>query len=124
MDIPELQNDDSDKTVEELLDELGPEDTWTIGTTEEEEITNLLESAQKKLRDGPDRTRDSEEESGQDPGFPQNAQQRLNEQSARMPDIDLAAFQPEADSDPDDLSEKRHQSKAQLSQSLDKEAKG
>jgi hypothetical protein len=38
LDILELQNEGNDKTVEELLAELGLEETWTLGKDEETDI--------------------------------------------------------------------------------------
>ena len=50
LDIPELQNGENDKTVEDLLAELGPEDDWNIGQSEEDEINHLLHTAQSSLK--------------------------------------------------------------------------
>lgn len=51
LDVPELQNEDNDKTVEELLAELGPEDHWTLGKDEDLEIDALLKDAHVALKD-------------------------------------------------------------------------
>lgn len=52
LDIPELQNENNNKTVEELLAELGPDDTWTFGKDEDIEINTLLKNAHGALSNG------------------------------------------------------------------------
>jgi hypothetical protein len=81
LDIPELQNEGNDKTIEELLAELGPEDTWTLGKDEETDIQTLLKNAQGTL-DQPD------EDTAQ------------NSKKHSLPTVDTSPFQPEPDSAP------------------------
>lgn len=50
--IPELQNENNDKTVEELLAELGPDDPWALGKDEDIEINSLLKDARSALKTG------------------------------------------------------------------------
>jgi hypothetical protein len=52
LDIPELQNENNDKTVEELLVELGPNDSWALGKDEDIEINALLKDAHSALKNG------------------------------------------------------------------------
>lgn len=47
----ELFGDEDGKTVEDLLAELGPEDSWQIGKNEEDDINNLLKNAKATLSD-------------------------------------------------------------------------
>ncbi len=44
-----VPNEEDDRTVEELLAELGPEDQWNIGKGEEDEVGRLLREARESL---------------------------------------------------------------------------
>ena len=87
LDVPELQNETNDKTVEELLAELGPEERWTVGANEEQEITTLLKEAKNILpKDDEDFTPDNGADGG-DQG-----------QGHRLPKVDVSVFAPEPES--------------------------
>ena len=121
LDIPELQNEDNEKTVEDLLAELGPEEEWAVGQEEEDQVRELLSQAQEALRDTSGAGK-NDQVSGTEPGAVQDIHHELNQETARISVFDVSAFQPEPESDPDDATEKRPQNRTELNQSLDKEA--
>ena len=89
LDVPELQNEDNNKTVEELLAELGPDEGWALGKNENIEINALLKSAHSTLKDA-----DSESDTTAPAAEPQNtgtAQADPTRSTDRT--IDLSAFQ-------------------------------
>lgn len=55
-------NDEDDRTLEELLQELGPDDQWTLDPNDSEHINSLLEEARKALPD--DATTDEQGKDG------------------------------------------------------------
>lgn len=88
LDIPELQNDTNDKTVEELLAEIGPEDeAWTLGANDEQEIQNLLKQAKEMLPE------DSQEECSHEDR--NSSFQDLSSQLPQSTSIDVSVFAPE-----------------------------
>ncbi len=121
LDIPKLQNEDNDKTVEELLAELGPEEDWAISKGEEEQVTNLLEEAQDALKGSTDTDKNDAIPDAK-PGAAGHEQRKQQEQTAGLPSIDLSVFQPEPDSEAEDTVETHRQSKSELNHSLDREA--
>ncbi|KIW17023.1 hypothetical protein PV08_04214 [Exophiala spinifera] len=76
---------EDDKTVEELLADLGPSDAWDVGKSEETQIEELLKSARSTLDDVQAEARQGDD-ARQDPV-------RL------LPTIDVSVFQPEPESD-------------------------
>lgn len=97
LNIPELQNEDNEMTVEDLLAELGPEETWILGQDEENDIQTLLKTAQSALKDTDTQDRDHIDNK-HDPKDPTEHM---------LPTIDVSAFQPEADSAPSSPSKPR-----------------
>ena len=114
--IPEIQNGDTDKTVEELLEELGPAEAWQVGQNEEEEIEKLLKEAHLTLKDaatvqavGPDGNEQVPQSTGAD-----------QTQAPALPPVDISVFQSELESNHD--GEEPWESREQIKQSLDHEA--
>ena len=120
MNIPELQNEDNDRTVEELLAELGLEEQWAGSRGEEDQITDLLKEAHDALKVMPHADKNDEEPEAE-VGAVHKSQQQPPKETAGMLDIDLSVFQAEADSDPDDAMAEKRQTKSELNQVLDEE---
>ncbi|KAF7510759.1 hypothetical protein GJ744_006125 [Endocarpon pusillum] len=118
LDIPELRKGDNDKTVEELLAELGPEEEWEVDKCEDDQVRDVLKEAQDALKGPPD-TEKNDDLRDIEPGAAGNEQQK---QTARTLSIDLSVFQPEPDSDVEDSAEAQRQTKSELNHSLEKEA--
>ncbi|ERF74477.1 hypothetical protein EPUS_03915 [Endocarpon pusillum Z07020] len=118
LDIPELRKGDEDKTVEELLAELGPEEEWAVDKGEDDQVRDLLKEAQDALK-GPPHTEKNDDLRDVEPGAAGNEQQK---QTARTLSIDLSVFQPEPDSEVEDTAEAQRQTKSELNHSLDLEA--
>ena len=109
-----LQTQDDDKTVEDLLAELGPEEDWNVKRDDEREIEDLLRQAQISLKTEPLISQDvpvEEEDEGQ---------KSVNEPPCTLPPVDVSAFQPEAESDEE--IRQQTQSKDELRKSVDNEA--
>lgn len=49
--MPELQNENNDKTLEELLEELGPADQWDLKQFDQDEVDELLAASSRALND-------------------------------------------------------------------------
>ncbi|KAJ9647642.1 hypothetical protein H2204_000272 [Knufia peltigerae] len=84
---------EDDKTVEELLADLGPSDEWDVGKSEETQVEDLLKSAKSALdnnhiQEGQQAESREGDDTRQDP--------------ARLPAIDISVFQPEPQSDEED----------------------
>jgi hypothetical protein len=114
LDIPELQNDDNDKTVEDLLAELGPAEQWDFGKHDNDEVDDLLKAAREAIDYG-----DNHKES-------QKAGQEAmdiekNESAAALPSIDVSVFQPEPESGEDEQDELA-ESKERRTHTVDQEA--
>lgn len=92
--IPELQNDENDKTVEELLAELGPEEDWIVNADDEKNIQALLSEAKKAL---PTESDNEQTEEGGAEGRPE--QEEHPPPSAALPAVDVSVFQPEPEDD-------------------------
>lgn len=123
LDIPEVQNEDNDKTVEELLAELGPEKVWAVSRGEEDQVRDLLREANDALKGAPHADKNNEGPDVKPADVHNEQQQAPTKVVARTPDIDLSVFELETDdSDHDDTTEKKQETKSELSQSLDKEA--
>ena len=94
LDIPELQNENNDKTVEELLAELRSDDEWALRKDEDIEINALLKDAKGALRDG---TPKEEDTAASAAAHKDTGAARADSTPAHA--VDLSAFQPESDSD-------------------------
>ena len=113
--IPELQNEENDKTVEDLLAELGPEENWEVGRDDEKEVETLLQAAQSRLKERPDLVDDTspDVEGGE---VAKDAGLGL---SSSLPPVDLCVFQPESElDDGQDTAE----NKSTVQRSVDQEA--
>jgi hypothetical protein len=119
--VAELLTEDDDKTVEELLAELGPDEELAMGKSEEDQVRDLLKEAQDRLRD-PSQPERHVEEPDTEAGASAFSQTQPAKGIARMPDIDLSVFQPEPDTDSDDAAEQKPRSQLELKQSLGREA--
>ncbi|EXJ86938.1 hypothetical protein A1O3_03892 [Capronia epimyces CBS 606.96] len=87
---------EEEKTLDELLEDLGPSETWEVGKSEEDQVAELLRSAQSVLADT------SQEQELRGDTADGHAADHTPE--ARLPTIDVSVFQPEHEvaSDGDD----------------------
>ncbi|KAL9112025.1 MAG: hypothetical protein Q9227_003645 [Pyrenula ochraceoflavens] len=93
LNIPELQNSLNDKTVEELIAELGPEEQWRVGKDEEAEAHALLEEAKQHVSDDKtDQVSGITSEAGHETVTEDNSAGA--HPGKEMPGINLQAFQP------------------------------
>ncbi|KAK4944036.1 hypothetical protein LTR10_016557 [Elasticomyces elasticus] len=83
---------EDEKTVEELLADLGPSDTWEVGKSEEDQVKDLLQSASDALGAAHKHEATSNAQEGRDNVESSSA-------AARLPAIDISVFQPEPDSE-------------------------
>lgn len=120
LEIPEAENGDNNKTVEELLAELGPEEEWAVGKDEEDQVRDLLKEAKDVLK-ASDASKNDEESSTQ-PQAAHVMHKHSEQENPIMPGIDISVFQPEPDSPVDADIEKKPPTKTELRQSLDQEA--
>lgn len=106
---------DEDKTVEDLLADLGPEESWAIHQTEEEEVQDLLLQAKTALHPTYDTSDPPNNLTGtsDQPSHP-------SDPNPWPSDIDLSSFAPEPSTPPDSPS--TNPSRADLALSLDAEA--
>ena len=109
LNIPELQNAENDKTVEELLAELGPDKEWVIKKSDEEEIENLLRDSSKALK-----VESTTVENRDEP--PKDHEKN---EFYRMPNVEMDAFRAEPNTDDEDDKPK---SSKELKASVDTEA--
>jgi hypothetical protein len=111
---PTISNEkhEDDKTVEELLADLGPAEQWDVGKSEQDEVDDLLRSATSALQHRPEH----EPIPGEDGD---DSQQQPPRPVQQMPGIDVSIFQPEPESDEE--AEPR-QNKAQLRDDVNQEA--
>lgn len=81
---------EDDKTVEELLADLGPSEEWDVGKSEKTQVEDLLKSAKSALDNIQGQQAESRErdDTRSDP--------------ARLPAIDVSVFQAEPESDEED----------------------
>jgi hypothetical protein len=114
----ELGAGEHDKSVEELLSELGPEQDWSIKRDDETEIENLLCEAKTSLKDDPELVGDAKL-------GPQHMRERNTavsdaERQRGLPAVDVSVFQLEPVSD--DKADVPWQSRDQVKKSVDDEA--
>ncbi|KAI1618523.1 hypothetical protein EDD37DRAFT_269922 [Exophiala viscosa] len=83
---------EDEKTVEELLADLGPSDTWGVGKSEEDQVKELLQSATAALSVAHERNGKSTEEKGGDDVEKSSA-------TTKLPAVDISVFQPKPDSE-------------------------
>jgi hypothetical protein len=83
---------EDEKTVEELLADLGPSETWEIEKSEEDQVADLLKSARSALADAT--TRDSEHSDTED--VDRTGEDHM---STQLPVIDVSVFKPEPEDD-------------------------
>jgi hypothetical protein len=100
---------EDEKTVEELLADLGPSEQWDIEKSEEDQVSELLKSARSALSGSA--SQDKEQLGEQD---------SAEHKPASLPPIDVAVFQPEPESDDEDSGRiATHKSKDTLDQEAD-----
>ena len=114
----ELGAGEQDKSVEELLAELGPEQDWSIKQDDEAEIENLLLEAQTTLKNDPELVSDAEGKTQRTPHGPTIKPD--TERAHELPAVDFSVFQPEPESD--DEADLPNQRKAEVKKSVDDEA--
>lgn len=102
---------EDDKTIEELLADLGPAEQWDVGRSEHDEVEQLLRAAGTALRDDP--------KLEQIPQSDDDAREPAPTAPSELPAVDVSVFQPEPESD-DDGEPKR--TKAQLHDTVNQEA--
>ncbi|ETN37099.1 uncharacterized protein HMPREF1541_08089 [Cyphellophora europaea CBS 101466] len=102
---------DEGKTVEELLADLGPVEQWEVDKSEQDQVDDLLRSANTALNSRPNLEKTPNEDDA-------NAGES-HPTSHTMPSIDLTAFHPEPESD-NETTEKPH--KEELRRSVNQEA--
>ncbi|KIW65527.1 hypothetical protein PV04_07781 [Phialophora macrospora] len=89
---PSTEKPEDEKTVEELLADLGPSDAWEIEKSEEDQVADLLKSAKSALEDATNRG-----------GEHSNTEEvdRIGDSptSTRLPVIDVSVFKPEPEDD-------------------------
>ena len=99
---------EDDKTIEELLADLGPSEQWSVGKTEHDEVEELLRAADTALKEQSSlETVPDDEEHSHKPA------------PARLPAVDVSVFSPEPESDEDEEPEK---TKAQVRDNVNQEA--
>lgn len=109
---------EDDKTVEELLADLGPSDAWEIDKSEAEQVADLLRAAKGALAD------ETQEDGSHDHDHGPSATLDTN-RSARLPAVDVSVFQPEPESDDDDDNDddtNPHKGPSQLKDKVNQEA--
>lgn len=114
----EEEKHEDDKTVEELLADLGPADTWEIGKSEEDQVADLLKSAKSALAGAAERENDQSGEGDAAAGDGEDEPKA----TTRLPAIDISVFQPEPqDEDEEDTGSKAPRPKF-TKDALDQEA--
>jgi hypothetical protein len=104
---------EDDKSVEELLADLGPAEQWDVGKCEQDEVDNLLRLANSALQQEPK----LEPMPGEDAD---NSEQPPPKPVQQMPAIDVSVFQPEPESDEEaDQMQNRAQLRDGISQDAD-----
>jgi hypothetical protein len=114
----ELGAGENEKSVEELLAELGPEQDWYSKRDDETEIKNLLREAQNSLKKDSELVGDAEsvtQRTREGHKTPSDT-----ERSHKRPTVDVSVFQPEPESE--DEADIAQQSRPELKKSLDDEA--
>lgn len=104
---PEDQGED-DKTLEELLADLGPSEQWNVGKTEHDEVEELLRAADTALKEQPNLE-----------NVPDDEESSHNPAPARLPAVDVSVFSPEPESDEE---EEPGQTKAHERNNMNQEA--
>lgn len=103
---------EDDKTVEELLADLGPTEQWDVGKSEQDEVEDLLRSANTALGEEPKLEQVPEDEKDV-------SDQQARRATHQMPSIDISVFQPEPESEED---EEPRQNKSHLRDAVNDEA--
>ncbi|OAG40411.1 hypothetical protein AYO21_05311 [Fonsecaea monophora] len=80
---------EDEKTVEELLADLGPSDAWEVGQSEEEQVADLLRTAKSALADA---SHTKSEGLGADQA--EGTTEAEDNISTKLPPIDVSVFQP------------------------------
>ena len=115
--MPELENEDSEKTVEDLLAEFGPEQGWAPNRDDEQEIESLLREAQVSLKDSPEAVDEVGDFCGEETTVQGSGGGAL---APSQPAVDLTVFEPEPESDDDAKND--HQDKDEVKKSIAHEA--
>lgn len=115
----ELGTGENDKSVEELLAELGPEQNWSVQRDEETEIENLLREAQTSLKDAPEPLDDAHTKMHGAKSAPSSYATPPAERPHKFLTVDVSVFHPEPESD--DEREWAQQSREQVKKAVDEE---
>lgn len=105
---PEGTRGEDDKTIEELLADLGPSEQWNVDKTEHDEVEELLRAADTALKEQPNLEAVPDDEEVSHKPVP-----------ARLPAVDVLVFSPEPESDED---EEPKETKAQVRDHVNREA--
>ncbi|KIY03369.1 uncharacterized protein Z520_00060 [Fonsecaea multimorphosa CBS 102226] len=109
--IPAEKSED-EKTVEELLADLGPSDAWEVTQSEEQQVADLLRTANSALADASHTESErSREDQAQDTGE--------DHTSAKLPPIDVSVFQPGPETEESPVTAVGNKSKYTLDQEAD-----
>ncbi|RMZ90675.1 hypothetical protein DV736_g2099, partial [Chaetothyriales sp. CBS 134916] len=115
---PATEKSEDDKTVEELLADLGPVEEWEVHQSEHEQVEELLRAADVALAKGP-----VLENVPDDEGEQQEQKPKMTATGARpLRSIDVSVFQPEPDSELDKDNNDERANTAPTRHSLDREA--
>ena len=105
---PDGQRGEDDKTIEELLADLGPSEQWNVNKTEHDEVEELLRAADTALEEQPNLEAVPDDEGHSHKPAP-----------AQLPAVDVSVFSPEPESDEDAEPE---ETKAQVRDNINQEA--
>ena len=83
-----------EKTVEELLADLGPSEGWNVSKSEHDQIEALLRTANSALHEQPDLE-----------NIPDEEDEAHKPTSGRLPSVDVSVLQPEPESDEEEREE-------------------
>ena len=100
---------EDDKTIEELLADLGPSEQWNVDKSEHDQVEELLRAADLALKEQP-----KKEEVPDDAGEDESSKAALD-----LPAVDVSVFAPEPESDED---REPKATKAQLRDDVNQEA--
>ena len=107
--IEGVEKSEDDKTVEELLADLGPTEQWDVSKSEYDQVEELLRSADVTLAKGPVLEK-----------IPDDDNDKTKPAPAALPSVDITVFQPEPESEEEEDSQP--QSKAATQHAIDSEA--
>jgi hypothetical protein len=89
---------EDEKTIEELLADLGPSEAWDVGKTDQEQIDGFLAGAKSALKG---KTTPENEAKNDDSGTDER-----DDSMTKLPSIDISVFQPGPELDEDESQDK------------------